>query len=202
MKEKEKMLAGKLYIDSDPELVELRNKAKRLVREFNDLPSDLEEKRQQIIRELFGSCKGNFHIEPSIRCDYGINIEIGEDFFANYDCVFLDVNKITFGDRVFIAPRCCFFTAGHPIDCDVRNKKLEYGWPIKVGNDVWIGGSVVVNPGVTIGDNVVIGSGSVVTKDIPSGVVAAGNPCRVIRKITEDDKMKWRSLEETYYREK
>lgn len=120
-------------------------------------------------------------------CDYGYNIEIGENFFANYNCVILDGAKVTFGDNVFIAPNCSFYTAGHPIDVLQRNQGLEYALPIKIGNNVWIGGNVTVLPGVTIGDNTVIGAGSLVNKDIPSNVVAAGNPCRVIREITENN---------------
>ncbi|QWB96674.1 sugar O-acetyltransferase [Mycoplasmatota bacterium] len=123
-----------------------------------------------------------------------MNIHIGKHFYANYDCIFLDVNKITIGDNVFIAPRVCIYTAGHPIDKDTRNEELEYGYPVTIGNDVWIGGNVVINPGVTIGDNVVIGSGSIVTKDIESNCVAAGNPCKKIRDITDEDKKYWEAL--------
>ena len=120
-------------------------------------------------------------------CDFGYNIEVGENFYANHGCVILDCAKVTFGDNVFIAPNCGFYTAGHPIDSKRRNAGLEYAHPITVGNNVWFGGGVQVMPGVTIGNNVVIGSGSVVTKDIPDNVVAAGNPCKVLRAITEED---------------
>ena len=119
---------------------------------------------------------------PNFHCDYGFNISIGEMFYANHNLVILDCNKVSFGDNVFIGPNCGFYAATHPIDKDVR-KELEYSKPIKVGNDVWIGGGVTVLPGVTIGDNVVIGAGSVVTKDIPSNVVAYGNPCKVVKNI-------------------
>ncbi len=131
-------------------------------------------------------------IEPSFYCDYGYNIEIGENFYSNHNLVILDGGKVAFGDNVFIAPNCGFYTAGHPLDVKQRNRGLEYAYPIKVGNNVWIGGNVSVMPGVTIGDNTVIGGGSVVTKNIPSGVVAVGNPCRVLREITEADKDKYR----------
>ncbi|MDE7213760.1 MAG: sugar O-acetyltransferase, partial [Anaeroplasmataceae bacterium] len=155
-----------------------------------------------IIKNLFGSTKEHFYLEPSIKMDYGFNIHIGDHFYANFDCVFLDVAPIIFGDHVYIAPRCCFYTAGHPIAAEVRNTDLEYGYPIRVGSNVWFGGNVVVNPGVTIGSNVVIGSGSVVTKDIPSNVVACGNPCKVIREITEEDTKQWQQRKSYFDNEK
>lgn len=195
----QKQLSSKLYI-CDSTCVPKHLNALKLCQEFNDSRYDEIDRRKDIIRQLFGTVKGNFYIEPTIHCDYGSNIHIGDNFYANFDTVFLDVNTITFGDNVFVAPRCSFYTAGHPIDKDIRNEYLEYGYPIRIGNDVWIGGNTVVNPGVTIGDNVVIGSGSVVTKDIPSGVVAAGNPCKVIRKITEEDKKFWLKQREEYYK--
>ena len=125
-------------------------------------------------------------------CDYGYNITFGENFFANHNLVILDCAKVTFGNNVFIGPNCGFYTAGHPIDFEQRNRGLEYAYPIKVGSNVWFGGGVQVMPGVSIGSNVVIGGGSIVTKDIPSNVIAVGNPCKVIREITEKDK-------ETYF---
>lgn len=199
--ELKRMLAGKLYVASNEELGMLHLRALKLVSEFNNSDFFDKDRRTAIIKELFGSVGGSFHIEPSIRCDYGFNIHIGDAFYANYDVIFLDVNKIYFGNNVYIAPRCCFYTAGHPIDKDIRNEQYEFGAPIYVGNDVWFGGSVVVNPGVCIGNNVVIGSGSVVTKDIPSNVVAAGNPCRVIRPITENDKEYWTRKKNEYLRD-
>lgn len=126
--------------------------------------------------------------EPPFRCDYGYNIEIGENFYSNYNCTILDCAKVTIGNNVLFAPNVSLFTAGHPIDATLRAQEYEYAFPITIGNDVWIGGNTVINPGVTIGSNVVIGSGSVITKDIPSNCIAAGNPCRVIRDITEEDK--------------
>ena len=122
-------------------------------------------------------------IMPNFYCDYGFNIEIGEKFYSNHNLVILDANKVEFGDNVFIGPNCGFYTSGHPLDYQTRNKGLEYAKPIKVGSNVWIGGNVCVMPGVTIGDNVVIGAGSVVNKDIPSNCVAVGNPCKVIKEI-------------------
>lgn len=130
-----------------------------------------------------GSTKENFLIEQPFMCDYGYNIAIGENFYSNHNLVILDCANVTFGDNVFVAPNCAFYTACHPIDYKTRNKGLEFAKPIKVGSNVWIGGNVVVLAGVTIGDNTVIGAGSVVVKDIPSNVVAFGNPCKVIKEI-------------------
>lgn len=189
MTEKEKMLAGMIYdANYDKELMIERTKCKNLCHEFNQLfPSDLE-KQKEIIMKLFKKTKDSFTITAPFWCDYGYNIEIGENFYTNHNCVVLDAAKVTFGDNVFIAPNCGFYTAGHPLDTEQRNQGLEYAYPITIGNNVWIGGGVQVMPGVTIGDNSVIGGGSVVTKDIPSGVIAVGNPCRVLREITEADK--------------
>ncbi len=202
MKEKDRMLAGKLYIAMDKELVNDMKKSRRLTRLYNTTTEEQQDYRKELLKELFESTKENYYIEPPFRCDYGCNISIGNNFYANYDCVILDVNKVVICDNVFFAPRVSVFTAGHPIDAEIRNMQLEYGKPVFIGNDVWVGGNTVINPGVTIGDNVVIGSGSVVTKDIPSGVVAAGNPCRVIRKINEEDKKYWEKLKNEYYESK
>ncbi|MGL4790420.1 MAG: sugar O-acetyltransferase, partial [Anaerotignaceae bacterium] len=136
-----------------------------------------------IIKKLFNKTGENFTICAPFFADYGYNIEIGENFFANHNVVILDCAKVTFGNNVFVAPNCGFYTAGHPLDATQRNEGLEYAYPITVGNDVWIGGNVVVLPGVTIGDNCVIGAGSVVKNNIPSGVVAVGNPCKVVKKL-------------------
>ena len=184
MSEKEKMLAGEIYnANYDKELILERQKAKELCYEYNQLkPSDVE-KRKQTMHEILGKVKGDFFIEQPFMCDYGYNIEIGENFYANHNLIILDANKVKFGNDVFIAPNCSFYTAGHPLDVETRNQGLEYAKPIEVGNNVWIGGNVVVLPGVKIGDNTVIGAGSVVTKDIPSDVVAVGNPCKVIKTI-------------------
>lgn len=182
MKEKEKMLRSELYNSNDKELFNELLNAKKACVKYNNLFLDDMEKGNEIIRNLFNSTGKEFLIMPNFHCDYGFNISIGEKFYANHNLVILDCNKVSFGDNVFIGPNCGFYAATHPIDKDVR-KELEYSKPIKVGNDVWIGGGVTVLPGVTIGDNVVIGAGSVVTKDIPSNVVAYGNPCRVVKNI-------------------
>lgn len=186
--EKDKMLAGKIYdANYDQELVAARVDAKELCYDFNHARPSEEAKRQGIIRQLLGKTGNQFEITGPLYCDYGFNIAIGENFYANHNLVILDGAKVTFGDNVFVAPDCGFYTAGHPLDADRRNKGLEYAKPITVGNNVWFGGGVKVMPGVTIGDGAVIGGGSVVTKDIPTNMIAVGNPCKPIREITEAD---------------
>lgn len=191
MTEKELMLAGKLYTARDEKLAADCKRSRQLTRLFNNSTEEQGGYRGQLLKELFRKTGENIYIEPPFRCDYGGNITVGENFYANFDCIILDVNEVVIGDNVLFAPRVCVYTAGHPIDAEIRNSGVEFGLKVVIGNDVWIGGSTVINPGVTIGNNVVIGSGSVVTKDIPDGVVAAGNPCRVIRKITEADRLFW-----------
>lgn len=192
MTEKEKAAQGWLYDNNnDSQLVAERLQAKELCYDYNHLRPSMLEERESMIRRLFAKTGDKFLIEQPFVCDQGYNIEIGENFYCNHNAVMLDAGEITFGDNVFIAPNCGFYTAGHPIDAEQRNQGLEIALPIAVGNNVWIGGGVSILPGVTIGDNTVIGAGSVVTKNIPSGVIAAGNPCRVIREITEEDKNKY-----------
>lgn len=182
MSEEEKMLLGELYDSSDKQLVEKLTKAKKICNEYNKLDVDDAEKGKFILKELLSKTGKEFMIMPNFYCDYGFNIEIGENFYSNHNLVILDANKVTFGDNVQIGPNCGFYTSGHPLDYKTR-KKLEFAKPIKIGNNVWIGGNVVVLPGVTIGDNTVIGAGSVVTKDIRSNMLAVGNPCKVIKEI-------------------
>ena len=188
MTEKEKMLRGLIYdANYDEELLADRLKAKDLCFKYNTtLPSD-EESLREIIGELKIKTKEHFFLTPPFYCDYGYNISVGENFYANHNLIILDGNRVSFGDNVFIAPSCTFSTAGHPIDKERRNKGLEYAHPIIVGDDVWFGANVTVLPGVKIGSNVVIGAGSLVNKDIPDNSLALGNPCKVVRKITEKD---------------
>lgn len=199
--EKKKMLSGKLYIANDPQLAVDNKKCRMLVRLFNNTTEGQQDYRRQLLGELLGGCGEKCYFEPPVHFDYGCNTYLGENFYSNFDCIILDVNKVTIGDNVMFGPRVSVFTAGHPTDPEIRAELLEYGYPITIGNNVWVGGNTVINPGVTIGDNVVIGSGSVVTKDIPSNVVAAGNPCRVIREITEKDKEFWQKQREQYFAE-
>lgn len=143
------------------------------------------------LRKCFGRAPEDMVLTPPVYFDHGDRIYFGKHFYANTDLTILDENNVIFGDNVYLAPHVSIYTAGHPIDAEIRNTDVEYAKPVTIGSDVWIGGNVVINPGVTIGNNVVIGSGSVVTKDVPDGVIAAGNPCRVIRAITQKDKEKW-----------
>ena len=185
MNDREKMLSGELYdANYNEDLIKERYIAKDKCYEYNQLKPSSHIEKTKIIKDLFGKTGNTFTIEQPFMCDYGYNIEIGENFYANHNLIILDGNKVEFGDNVFIAPNCSFYTAGHPLDVERRNQGLEYAKPIKVGNNVWIGGNVVVLPGVTIGDNSVIGAGSIVNKDIPPNTVAVGNPCRVIKRIT------------------
>ncbi len=186
--EKEKMLAGKAYQASDNELGKERLKAREVTFEFNGLAPKQIKQRKQLIKQLFGKTDNMFYIEPPFRCDYGYNIVIGNHFYSNFNLTILDCAKVSIGNYVFIGPNVSFYTAGHPMHADLRNQNYEWAQPITIGDDVWVGGNVVINPGVSVGNNTVIGSGSVVTKDIPSNVFAAGNPCKVIRTITEADK--------------
>ena len=192
MTEREKMQQGLLYdANYDAELLAERTRCKDLCFAYNQLLPSLVDQQKDIIRRLFGKTGERFYITAPFWCDYGCNIEIGENFYTNHNCVILDGARVTFGDNVFIAPNCTFSTAGHPLDTEQRNQGLEYAYPITVGDNVWFGASVTVLPGVTIGSNTVIGAGSLVNRDIPDGVVAVGNPCRVLRKITDADKKKY-----------
>ncbi len=182
--EKEKMLKGELYdANYDKSLIQERTDCKILCFQHNNLSPEKINEREILIRKILGKTKEKFLIEQPFMCDYGYNIEIGENFYSNHNLIILDCAEVTFGDNVFIAPNCAFYTAGHPLDWVTRNKGLEYAKPIRVGNNVWIGGNVVVLGGVTIGNNVVIGAGSVVTKDIPDNSLAYGVPARKIKEL-------------------
>ena len=185
--EKEKMIAGEPYLAGDAELVALRQNARENMRAFNDEIDP--RKRSELLKNWFGKTGQKIYMEPSLSLDYGSNIFVGENFYANFNCTILDTCPVTFGNNVMIAPNVSFYTATHPIDPVERNSGTEYGKPITIGDNVWIGGNCVVMQGVTIGDGTVIGAGSVVTRDIPAGVIAFGNPCRVIRPVTEDDRI-------------
>lgn len=194
MNQRERMLAGlpyKAWLDG---LGEERSACKQKIYDFNNLSPSLNESAPSLLKSILGKTGENICIEAPFHCDYGWNIEVGENFFANYNLTILDVANVTIGKNVQIAPNVSIYTAGHPIHPDTRNTGYEYGIPITIGDNVWIGGNVVILPGVKIGDNVVIGAGSVVTKDIPDNVIAMGNPCKIVREITEEDR--------TYYYKK
>ncbi len=178
--------AGLPYI-SDDSVMEQQKTARRLTQELNTIDRSDFKKIAEIVKKLFGKSEDAF-VNPPFYCDYGFHIEVGKNFFANYNCTILDVAKVTIGDNCQMAPNVAIYTAGHPIHPDTRNTAYEYGIPVTIGDNVWIGGNTVICPGVHIGNNTVIGAGSVVTKDIPEWSIAAGNPCKVIRKITDADR--------------
>lgn len=182
----EKCARGEMYDTTFRGRDELVTQALLLCQEYNRTPANEKERREALIRELFGRVGKNPDVEPNVFCGFGFNVEVGDNFFANNGCNFVDPAKIIFGDNVFIGPDCGFYTAHHPIGYKLRNQFYEWAYPISVGDNVWFGGGCRVLPGVTIGSNVVIGAGSVVTHDIPDHCIAAGNPCRVIRMIDEN----------------
>ncbi len=188
MTQKERMLAGLPYLAHLDGLPQERLACRKKVKAFNDTDPGDRERLERGIRAIFGKAGPGIFVEPPFHCDYGWNIEVGENFYANFNLVILDVGKVTMGDNVFLATNVAIYTAGHPVHPDARNSGYEYGIPVTIGDNVWIGGNVVINPGVTIGSNVVIGAGSVVTRNIPDWCVAAGNPCQVLRPITEEDR--------------
>lgn len=183
MTEKEKMVAGLMYHALDEELVADRKRARLLFQEINRLDEDKKDVRDNLLYELMGSVGENLWIEPPFYCDYGYNIELGDNVFMNYNCCILDVSTVKIGNNVMFAPGVQVYTATHPLNSKERNSGKEFAKPITIGNGVWIGGNAIVCPGVTIGDRTVIGAGSVVTRDIPSDVFAAGNPARVVKEI-------------------
>ena len=195
MNQNERMLAGLPYKAWMDGLSEERLENKKKIYRYNNLEPGNFEEQNRLIKEILGKTGENINIEAPFHCDYGYNIEVGENFFANYNLTILDVGKVKIGANAQIAPNVSIYTAGHPVHPDSRNSGYEYGIAINIGDNVWIGGNTCILPGVTIGNNVVIGAGSVVTKDIPDNVIAAGNPCRIIREITEKDR-------DFYYRDR
>lgn len=188
MNQKERMLAGlpyKAWLDG---LSEERLENQKRIYRYNHLPPEEWDQLDTLLREILGKAGKVVHIMPPFHCDYGYNIEVGENFFANYNFTVLDVGPVRIGDNAQIAPNVSIYTAGHPVHPDSRNSGYEYGIGITIGDNVWIGGNACILPGVTIGNNVVIGAGSVVTRDLPDNVIAVGNPCRVVRQITEEDR--------------
>lgn len=184
MSEREKMLAGEPYDPMDAGLVAARERARDLCHALNATRDAEDETRRRILRDLFGAGGGSVWMQPPFYCDYGSNIELGERVFFNFNCVVLDVCRVRIGDFTLFGPAVQIYTALHPMNAELRRRE-EFGKPVEIGSDVWVGGGAIILPGVRIGSRAVIGAGSVVTRDIPEGVFAAGNPCRVIREITE-----------------
>ena len=188
MNHKERMLANLPYKSWLDGLMEERIACNKLIYEFNAIiPGDWD-KKDELLRKILGKAGKDVYIEAPFHCDYGYNIEIGDSFYANYNLIILDIAKVTIGNKVMMGPNVAIYAASHPLHPESRNTGYEPGDPITIGDNVWIGGNVCILPGVTIGKNSVIGAGSVVAKDVPEGVLAIGNPCKVIRKITEDDR--------------
>ena len=193
MTEKEKMIQGLLYDSSDPELAASRTRAQKITKEYNQTERPDKTLRYDLLKELFGHIGERCYIEPTFRCDYGYNISVGENFYMNYDCLLLDIAPITIGDNCMIAPGVHIYSATHPIPYKERNEQmiagksicLEFGKPVTIGHNVWIGGRSVILPGVTIGDGAIIAAGSVVTKDVPANTIYGGNPAQLIKTIDQ-----------------
>ena len=181
--EKQKMLAGELYLASDPELIAGVLRAERLLKEYNATTSEHGALRQRLLRDLLGTVGDGAAIQPHFACDYGSNIHLGRNAFVNYNCVFLDCAAIEIGDDLQMGPAVQLYTPEHPLEADVRRSRLEFARPIRIGHNVWIGGGTIVLGGVTIGDNAVIGAGSVVTRDVPANTLVVGHPARVLRQL-------------------
>jgi len=186
MTEREKMVQGLMYDPMDKELFKGRLRARALLRKLEEIPEDKERQRRHIFKELFAETGERFYIENSFKCDYGSNIYWGENAYANFGCIILDVAPVRIGKNVMLAPSVMIMTATHPLQAKARNSGKEYAKPIVIGDNVWIGAGAIINPGVTIGENSVIGSGAVVTKDVPPNVFAAGNPCKFIKEIANN----------------
>ena len=185
-REKERMLAGEAYDPSDPELRRERERARDRCRQYNETAQTETDRRDRLLRELFGEVRGDATVLPPFRCDYGYNVGVGDRFFANCGCVFLDVAPVAFGENCMLGPGVHVYTATHPIDPDERAAGREFGDPVTIGDDVWIGGRAVLTPGVSVGDGAVIAAGAVVVDDVPAGTVVGGNPAEVIRQIDDE----------------
>ncbi|HDR7951138.1 TPA: sugar O-acetyltransferase [Bacillus toyonensis] len=183
MNVKEKMRLGEMYCGFDSELVKARENAKKITRLYNATTDEERDYRELLIKKLLGKNGSNTFIEPNFRCEFGYNIEVGDNFFANFDCIILDCGKVSIGDNVWLGPRVQIYSVNHATEPQARREGYEIAAPVNIADNVWVGGNTVINMGVSIGENSIIGSGSVVTKDIPPNVVAVGNPCRVIKTI-------------------
>ena len=186
--EREKMTNAEPFLTNDPQLMEDKKNARLLCSRFNHSPED-EALRKSLLKELLGGCGEEIAVKPPFRCDYGYNIFVGEDFFMNFDCVFLDAAPISIGAHCMIGPKTCIYAIGHPLDAESRRKKIGIPKPVTIGDNVWIGGGVTILPGVTIGDNTVVAAASVVTKSFPGNVVVAGNPARIIRELSNSEEV-------------
>ncbi len=182
-REVDTMTVGGMYTPLDPELCAMRARCRSLTRRYAQTTEEDTEERRRILEELLGSVGEEAYLEPALRCDYGFNIHVGNNFYANFDCVILDICPVRIGDRVMLGPGVHIYTACHPLDPVERSSGKEYGKPVTIGNDVWLGGRCVINPGVTIGNGVVVASGAVVTRDVPDLCVVAGSPARIIKRI-------------------
>lgn len=194
----QEMLLGNLYLAGNilPENKSIHGK--KIIQKINNTPIEEKETIVALERQVFGETGDNLYVTPPFQVDYGRHVEIGNNFYANMDCIFLDVNKIKIGNNVMVGPRVSFYTAGHPIDPQIRIEELEFGLPITVEDNVWIGGSATILPGVTIGKNSIIAAGAVVTKDVAANTIVGGNPAQLIRAINEEDKCYWNKKKEEY----
>ncbi|UUV98212.1 sugar O-acetyltransferase [Vagococcus luciliae] len=197
--EYEEMLNGELYVSKHILEENKSLNGKIIAQKINMEPIENQDRIKQLVKELFDSTGDNPHILPPVHVGYGRHTKVGDNFFANMDCIFLDVNQITIGNNVMLGPRVGLYTAGHPIDPDIRIEKLEFGYPITIKDNVWVGANSIILPGVTVGKNAVIAAGSVVTKDVPDNTIVGGNPAKLIREVSEKDKKIWNQKKKDYH---